>query len=132
MSSESPPSRDGSPLVVVDQVQRRFGKLTALDGVSLSIDRGECYALLGPNGAGKTTLTKAVAGVMPIDAGSVSVSASIHGAIRSLTSSMDLRRLVQLLKSVWRFTTRKMAPAVLSLNSAQDAKAGYEPLKVGE
>lgn len=73
MSSEGPPARDAAPLVVVDQVRRCFGTLTALDGVSLSIGRGECYALLGPNGAGKTTLTKAVAGVMPIDSGRIQV-----------------------------------------------------------
>src|SRR3954467_7008906 len=45
----------------------------AVDGLDLSIRRGEFYALLGPNGAGKTTTLRMVAGLLRPDAGSVSV-----------------------------------------------------------
>ena len=37
---------------------KRFGKLTAVDGVSLSVAAGSCTGLLGPNGAGKTTMCR--------------------------------------------------------------------------
>jgi lipooligosaccharide transport system ATP-binding protein len=61
------------PVVSVEGVVKRFGDFTAVDGVALSIARGECVALLGPNGAGKTTLSRIVGGVAPRDAGSLSV-----------------------------------------------------------
>ena len=42
-------------IIRAQQLVKRFGKLTAVDGLSLSIRRGEIYGFLGPNGAGKTT-----------------------------------------------------------------------------
>ncbi len=60
-------------VVAAEGVVRRFGDFTAVDGVSLSIARGECVALLGPNGAGKTTLSRMIGGVAPRSAGSLAV-----------------------------------------------------------
>jgi ABC-2 type transport system ATP-binding protein len=54
-------------------VRKRYGQVTALDGVDLSIDPGQILALLGPNGAGKTTLVSIVAGLLCADAGEVTV-----------------------------------------------------------
>ena len=45
----------GAHVLVARDLVRRFGDLTAVDGVSFSIAPGETYGLLGPNGAGKTT-----------------------------------------------------------------------------
>ena len=53
------------------QVTKRYGTLTALDGVSLEIARGEFFGLLGPNGAGKSTLMSLVAGLRAPDAGMI-------------------------------------------------------------
>jgi lipooligosaccharide transport system ATP-binding protein len=60
-------------VVELTGVTKRFGDLTAVNGVSLTIPAGICYALLGPNGAGKTTLSKMIGAVIPRDAGSMSV-----------------------------------------------------------
>ncbi|HEX5661692.1 MAG TPA: ABC transporter ATP-binding protein [Polyangiales bacterium] len=52
---------------------KRFGQLVAVDGVSLSIARGECLGLLGPNGAGKTTTVEMLNGLTRPDGGEVFV-----------------------------------------------------------
>ncbi|MFC7068596.1 ABC transporter ATP-binding protein [Halobaculum lipolyticum] len=61
--------------VVVDGLRKRFGSgpdaVTAVDGVSLRVERGSVVGLLGPNGAGKTTLIKCVLGMVLPDEGSV-------------------------------------------------------------
>jgi ABC-type branched-subunit amino acid transport system ATPase component len=59
-------------LLQLSGVVKRFGGLPAVDGVSLSVDEGEIVALVGPNGAGKTTLLRAVSGLDPPTAGTVS------------------------------------------------------------
>jgi len=59
--------------VFIEQVKKRFGRLQALDGVSLQIAEGEFFGLLGPNGAGKTTLISCLAGLVRPDAGKLSV-----------------------------------------------------------
>ncbi len=55
----------------VKELVKRFGALTALDGISLDIQPGEIFALLGPNGAGKTTLIGVVCGLVKKTSGTV-------------------------------------------------------------
>ena len=55
-------------------VTKRYGALTALDGVSLDIARGEFFGLLGPNGAGKSTLMSLAAGLRAADAGALTLA----------------------------------------------------------
>lgn len=50
------------PILKLDGVVKRYGGVTAVGGVSLSVDSGEFVAILGPNGAGKTTLLSVIAG----------------------------------------------------------------------
>lgn len=57
----------------INNLQKRYGALQALGGVSLDIEQGEFFGLLGPNGAGKTTLISIAAGLNRADAGSVLV-----------------------------------------------------------
>jgi len=54
-------------------VEKRYGALRALDGVSLQVRPGEFFGLLGPNGAGKTTLINVIAGLARPDGGRVAV-----------------------------------------------------------
>lgn len=58
-------------LLEVDNVTHRFGGLTAVDGVTLSIEEGCLTALIGPNGAGKTTLFNLMTGALEVQEGDV-------------------------------------------------------------
>jgi iron(III) transport system ATP-binding protein len=61
-------------MIRLDGVTKRFGAMTAVDGASLCVGRGEVVALLGPSGCGKTTLLRLVAGFERPDEGAVEVA----------------------------------------------------------
>jgi ABC-type sugar transport system ATPase subunit len=62
-----------SSVVEFKHITKRFGGTTALDDVSLSIERGAVHALIGENGAGKSTLMRILSGVLPMDSGQILV-----------------------------------------------------------
>ena len=62
-----------APVVAVDALEKRYGKVTAVDRVSLSVQPGEIHGLIGPDGCGKSSLLKVIAGVLTFDAGAVRV-----------------------------------------------------------
>ncbi len=55
------------------KVVKRFGDLTAVDGVSFTVERGEFFGLLGPNGAGKTSVIGIIYGFSPVSDGEMNV-----------------------------------------------------------
>lgn len=61
------------PVIEAVQLTRRFGKTVAVDGLDLSVARGEVFGLIGPDGAGKTTVLRLLAAVMLPTAGQVRV-----------------------------------------------------------
>lgn len=61
------------PVIEVQNVSIRFGKLTVVDQVSIQVAKGEVFGLLGPNGSGKTTLIRAMCGLIPLAAGSIQI-----------------------------------------------------------
>jgi ABC-2 type transport system ATP-binding protein len=62
-----------SPAVRCERLTKRYGDVVAVDGLSLTVQRGECFGLLGPNGAGKTTTIEILEGLLAPDAGDVEV-----------------------------------------------------------
>jgi Cu-processing system ATP-binding protein len=56
-------------MILATNVTKKFGKLTALDSISLSCNKGESIALIGPNGSGKTTFIKCLLGMVVADSG---------------------------------------------------------------
>jgi branched-chain amino acid transport system ATP-binding protein len=53
----------------IDELHVRYGRITALHGISLSVEEGEIVAVIGPNGAGKSTMLHSIAGVVPVSSG---------------------------------------------------------------
>ncbi len=85
----------GAPIVALTAVEKRFGLVRALDGVSLSIGPGECIGLVGHNGAGKSTLVNLINGGLAPSAGEVSFPAegttrAIEAGVRSVFQELSL------------------------------------------
>jgi ABC-2 type transport system ATP-binding protein len=74
-SAFAPANASAAPLKI-DTLVKRFGQITAVDGISLELRSGECFGLLGPNGAGKSTLIRAIVGRVIPNAGQISVFGS--------------------------------------------------------
>lgn len=64
-------------------LRKRYGERLAVDGVSFSIDAGECYGLLGPNGAGKTTTISMLCGLVPADEGDITIDGHPGGSLEA-------------------------------------------------
>jgi ABC-2 type transport system ATP-binding protein len=74
-------AKDGF-ILETESLTKRFGNLTAVDGLSISIKPGEIFGLVGPNGAGKTTVIKMLATLLPPTAGKASIDghSTVHEA----------------------------------------------------
>ena len=89
------------PVLQIDGIVKKFGGLTALDGVNFSLEPGKLHAIIGPNGAGKTTLFNVITGMLTPDAGSVHFNGEdiTHAPIHRI-SRKGLARTLQI-KSVF-------------------------------
>ena len=104
---------DTACAVDVDRLTKRFGTLTAVDGVSFDVPAGQLLALLGPNGAGKSTTIDMVIGLTRPDSGRVSLfgmspadavaSGVVGGMLQtgSLIEYLSVRELVSLVASLY-------------------------------
>jgi ABC-2 type transport system ATP-binding protein len=81
--------RLGEPVVVTNELTKKYGGFVALDGLSLTVERGQILGFIGPNGAGKTTTIKILVGLARPTSG----SASIAGA-DCVRQARQIKRLV--------------------------------------
>lgn len=70
-TADEPTAGSAKPVLEIRDLKKRFGAVTALDGVSFRLERGEVLGLLGDNGAGKSTLVKCLSGVHAPSGGSI-------------------------------------------------------------
>ena len=112
------------PAVQVENLVKRFGSFTAVDGVSFSVERGEIFGILGPNGAGKTTTleiieslhkpTEGQASVLGLDVQSNAVEVKARIGVQLQASAyynyLNLKEILALLGS---FYPRKASPESL-------------------
>lgn len=75
-------------ILVLEDIEKRFGEIRAVDGISLAVEPGEIVALLGPNGAGKTTLLRIALGMIRPDHGRVR-----YGLGGVIAGRLDLARI---------------------------------------
>jgi ABC-type multidrug transport system ATPase subunit len=78
-----------SPAIEINGLTKRFGDVTAVDGVSLSVRSGEIFGFLGPNGSGKSTLIRMLCGLIAPTAGNARV-----GGFDILTETDDIRQTI--------------------------------------
>ncbi len=60
-----------SNILEISELRKNYGSFTAVDGISLNVNKGECFGLLGPNGAGKTTTIRMLYGFTPRTSGTL-------------------------------------------------------------
>ncbi len=99
-----------------DGLEKRYGDVVAVAGLSLHVRRGECFGLLGPNGAGKTTTIEILEGLIPPDAGEVEVLGlrwrtherairerlGIHLQETQLSEKLTVEEMLRLFRSFYR------------------------------
>ncbi|MCK8519925.1 ATP-binding cassette domain-containing protein, partial [Methanoculleus sp. 7T] len=61
------------PVIVADRLEKRFGNVRAVRGITFAVEEGEAFGFLGPNGAGKTTTMRMVQRVSPRTGGRLEV-----------------------------------------------------------
>ena len=89
------------PIIETHDLTRRFGTLTAVDHLNLSVAKGEIFGLVGPDGAGKTTTLRMLCGLMDPTEGSATVAG--HDVARESQAVKDqIGYMAQRFRSVWR------------------------------
>ncbi len=84
------------PLIELRGVSKSFGNKAILDRVNLKIDRGEALVIIGPSGTGKSTILRMIAGLMPIDKGSIYMSGQKQkGLIEDQENSLGISMVFQ-------------------------------------
>jgi len=74
MNQSPGPGDPAAPIVALERVSKRYGRVAAVSEVTLHVMRGEVLGLLGPNGSGKTTLMRILTGYLLPTSGRVSVA----------------------------------------------------------
>src|SRR5688572_4811988 len=108
-----------APALRAEDVAKRYGRVEALGGVSLEVERGELVGLLGPNGAGKSTLVKIACGLIRATRGRAEICGAPAG-------SATARAAMGYLAELFRFPGWYSADEVLRLHQRLVASQGAE------
>ena len=111
-ATESPgacPQAPGSPAIHAMELSKRYRSTVALDGLSMTVERGEVFGFLGPNGAGKTTAVKLLLGLARPTGGEAMVLGAPAG-------DRETRRQIGYLPELFRFQSWLTAREVLVLH----------------
>ena len=114
-------------MLILEEVVIRYGSATAVDGVSISVGKGEMVALVGPNGAGKSSIVNAISGVVPVASGTITVDGASAQVPEGRQMFADMSVDDNLRLGAWRVKDRN--PAAIyellpDLARMKDQKAG--------
>src|SRR6476661_5380174 len=113
LSGDVRPAHASSPALLLRDLRKHYGDVRAVDGIDLTVERGEIVAFLGPNGAGKTTTIDMLLGLARPTSGSVQVlgrnpeDAVARGEIAAVMQSggllkdVTVRETVQMLAALF-------------------------------
>ena len=107
MTADGEAIRSGPP-IEIENLSLRFGDVSVLDGVDLTVDRGSFVALCGPNGAGKTTLLRTINGLLTPDEGTVRVEGRTVADLDSRAVSRRVATVPQETAVAFAFDVRDM------------------------
>ena len=125
-----------SQIVNVENIHKRFGQNHVLNGVSLSINRGQVVAIIGRSGSGKSTLLRCLNGLEKIESGSITVCGTQLNGL-SAKALLELRQRVGIVFQGYNLfphlTVRKnVTLALTSIKKMPASKAGEVAIKVLE
>jgi len=129
-------------VLAVHGLQRRYGAVTAVDGISFEVGAGEVFGLLGPNGAGKTTTLESILGLVRPDAGRIEIEGDADpararakiGAVLQATGLADKITPREALTVFGAFYSAPLAPQMLleRFGLTEKAHAAFDTLSGGQ
>jgi ABC-2 type transport system ATP-binding protein len=108
-------------MIIVKNLTKRYGKITALNNVTITFDDAKVIAIMGENGAGKSTLLKIIAGILPYDFGEVTID-SYSILTQSLLARERLGYLPEMPELYDRITGREFLFYIASLRKLTNAE----------
>lgn len=100
-------------MIEIKNLSKKFGKLTVLDQLDLSIDEGGIFAILGPNGSGKTTLIKCILGMVIPDSGNILIQN--ESVLKKWAYRNDINYLPQIANFPANLTVKELLDMVKNL-----------------
>lgn len=96
-------------MIAVQNISKKFGKLTVLDQINLTLKKGECIALIGPNGCGKTTLIKSILGMVIPNAGEILFDG------KSIIKTISYRKEIGYMPQIGRYPENMTIGQIISM-----------------
>lgn len=114
-------------MIIASNISKQFGKLKALDNVSVTCCKGECIALIGPNGSGKTTLIKSILGMVVPDSGFITFNE------KNIRHDFHYREQIGYMPQIGRYpenmTIRQVLDMMIDIRKKEDIQPDEDLLK---